>query len=64
MLQIEPRSLIGTWRRFGLAGPVYEIIAEGKRLPAGDETLRIRVIETGEELEYKLADILDDPKER
>ena len=64
MLQIEPRTLIGTWRRFGLSGPVYEIIAEGKKSPAGDETLRIRVLETGEELEYKIADILDDPRER
>lgn len=64
MLQIEPRTLIGTWRRFGISGPVYEIIAEGKKLPAGDETLRIRVLETGEELEYKIADILDDPRER
>ncbi|HAS51523.1 MAG TPA: hypothetical protein DCS21_07195 [Gammaproteobacteria bacterium] len=64
MLQIQPRNLIGTWRRFGQFGPVYEIIAEGKKLPEGDETLRIRVIESGEELEYKLTDILDDPKER
>ncbi|MBS1223992.1 MAG: hypothetical protein H6R24_670 [Proteobacteria bacterium] len=64
MLQIEPQTLIGTWRRFGISGPVYEIIAEGKKLPAGDETLRIRVVETGEELDYKLADILDDPRER
>ncbi len=64
MLQIEPQALIGTWRRFGISGPVYEIIAEGKKLPAGEETLRIRVVETGEELDYKLADILDDPKER
>lgn len=64
MLQIESQDLIGTWRRFGLSGPVYEIIAEGKKLPAGDETLRIRVVETGEELDYRLADILDDPKER
>ena len=64
MSQIEPQDLIGTWRRFGLSGPVYEIIAEGKKLPAGDETLRIRVVETGEELDYRLADILDDPKER
>ena len=64
MLQIEPQTLIGTWRRFGISGPVYEIIAEGKKLPAGDETLRIRVVETGEELDYKLVDILDDPKVR
>jgi len=64
MLQAEPQTLIGTWRRFGIFGPVYEIVAEGNRLPTGDETLRIRVIETGEELDYKLADVLDDPKER
>ncbi len=63
-MHIEPQSLIGTWRRFGLSGPVYEIISEGKKLPAGDETVRVRVIETGEELDYKLADVLDDPKER
>ena len=49
MLQIEPQSLIGTWRRFGVVGPVYEIVSEGKILPTGDETLRVRVIETGEE---------------
>ncbi|MDS4023000.1 MAG: DUF5397 family protein [Candidatus Competibacter sp.] len=64
MLQIEPHNLIGTWRRFGISGPVYEILAEGEKLPTGDETLRVRVIETGEELDYKLTDILDDPKER
>ncbi len=64
MLQIEPQALIGTWRRFGVAGPVYEILSEGATLQTGDETLRIRVIETGEELDYKLADVLEDPKER
>ena len=64
MLQIEPQTLIGTWRRFGMFGPVYEIVAEGEKLPTGDDMLRVRVVETGEELDYKLADILDDPKER
>ena len=64
MLQIEPQTLIGTWRRFGLSGPVYEIVSAGETLPTGDETLRVRVVETGEELDYRLADVLDDPKER
>lgn len=63
-MHIEPQSLLGTWRRFGLFGPVYEIVSEGKKLPFEDETVRVRVIETGEELDYKLADVLDDPKER
>ena len=44
MLQIEPQSLIGTWRRFGVVGPVYEIVSEGKILPTGDETLRVRLL--------------------
>ena len=26
--------------------------------------MRVRVVETGEELDYRLADILDDPRER
>ncbi|MFO7639720.1 MAG: DUF5397 family protein [Candidatus Competibacteraceae bacterium] len=64
MLQIEPQTLVGTWRRFGISGPVYEILARGEKLPTGDETLRVRVVETGEELDYRLSDVLDDPKER
>ncbi len=60
---IEPEKLVGTWRRFGPVGPVYEIIKAGRQLPDGDRMMRIRVIESGEETEYKLTDILD-PKER
>jgi Family of unknown function (DUF5397) len=29
----------------------------------GDRTMRARVVETGEELDYRLAGILDDPQE-
>ena len=59
----EPRDLVGTWRRFGAVGPVYEIIGVGQ--PAGgDQVMRIRVVESGEEADYKLADVLDDPRER
>ena len=63
-MQVEPQTLIGTWRRFGVYGPVYEILAEGEALPKGQKFMRVRVIESGEELDYTLADILDDPKER
>ena len=59
-----PTSLIGTWRRFGAAGPVYEIIAAGEELPGGDYMMRVRLVETQEELDYRLADIIDDPLER
>jgi len=60
----SPSSHIGTWRRFGQVGPVYEVIAEGSALPDGDRLLRVRVIETGEEVDYRLTDLLDDPRER
>lgn len=59
-----PQALIGTWRRFGPLGPVYEVVAAGKSLDGGDRSMRIRVVESGEELDYRLSDILDDPRDR
>jgi hypothetical protein len=64
MNMMQQPELVGTWRRFGAVGPVYEIIGEGPELPDGDRLMRIRVVESGEEVDYKLTDILDDPKER
>jgi len=65
MMQVHtPSALVGTWRRFGTVGPVYEIIGTGGELPNGDRLMRIRVIESGEEVDYRLAEILDDPRER
>ncbi|MBF0333732.1 MAG: DUF5397 family protein [Alphaproteobacteria bacterium] len=58
------QAVIGTWRRFGLAGPVYQVVKEERELPNGDHLMRVRVVESGEEIEYKLSDILDDPRER
>jgi hypothetical protein len=63
-MHIEPQPLIGTWRRFGAYGPVYEILSEGEDRPKGGKAMKVRVIKSGEELDYTLADILDDPKER
>jgi hypothetical protein len=60
----QPANLIGTWRRFGAVGPVYEIIGTGKDLSGGDCLMRVRVVETGEEVDYRLTEILDDPRER
>lgn len=59
----EPPRLVGTFRRFGAAGPVYEIAAAGKELPDGDVAMRIRVVESGEELDYPYSAIIEDPKE-
>jgi hypothetical protein len=60
MQHIEPRSVIGTWRRFGAVGPAYEIIAVGDELPNGDRAVKIRLAETGEEVDYTLNRAIDD----
>jgi hypothetical protein len=63
--EVMPTSrLVGTWRRFGAVGPVYEIIRAGSAAPGGPPAMRIRVVETGEELDYPIGSILSDPKER
>ena len=61
---LQPQSLLGTWRRFGAVGPVYEIVAAGPELPDGDRMMRVRVLESGEEVDYRYTDIMDDPRER
>lgn len=55
-LTTQPKTLtlVGSYRRFG-DGPVYQIVS----MVDGD-TAVIRVVESGEELEYPLAKILDD----
>ena len=61
---MQPVSLVGTWRRFGAAGPVYEVIGVARTDASGESVMRIRVIESGEEADYRMTDILDDPRER
>jgi hypothetical protein len=61
MQNIEPRSLIGTWRRFGAIGPAYQIISVGDPTPDGtDQIIKIHVAETGEEVDYTLNRVVDD----
>jgi hypothetical protein len=38
--------------------------ARGGELAGGNQLMRVRVVETGEELDYRLSEILDDPVER
>ena len=60
---IASLPLVGTWRRFGTTGPVYEIIGVGSELARGDCLMRVRV-ETGEDVDYRFTEILDDSRER
>lgn len=56
--------LIGTWRRFGETGPVYEIVGYGDPQATDDVVMRVRIVETDERLDYRLASILEDPEAR
>ncbi len=61
MSYIENNSLIGSWRHFGETGPAYEVIALGPLTPDGtDRSVRIRLAETGEEVDYLLSKLIDD----
>ena len=59
-----PQSLLGTWRRFEAHGPVYQVVDLGRVLDGGDRVMRVKVVETGEECDCRVAEILDDPRER
>ena len=55
-----PAHLVGTFRRIGLIGPIYEIVGQQT---VGDNSLApIRVLESGEEADYPIKDILNDPE--
>ena len=60
---LKAAEVVGSWRRFGMVGPVYQVIGEGSPTPNGDRLMRIRVVETGEEDDYSLTKVLDDPRE-
>lgn len=57
-----PDLLIGGFRRFGPFGPVYQVL-EKLRDEGDDIIMKVRVVDTGEEAEYRYTHILDDPKE-
>lgn len=62
LFTVDPRRLVGAWRRFGSVGPVYEIAGVDHVLEDGDRIMRIRVLESGEGVDYRLTHLLDDPK--
>ena len=49
-------SLLGSFRTFGEFGPVYECL----KIVAAD-MLRVRVLDSGEEIDYPVQSALEDP---
>jgi hypothetical protein len=52
----DPHKLVGQFRRFGEAGPAYEILRIDSKVDAW-----IRVVHSEEELAYPIAEIVADP---
>ena len=60
---VDMSALIGTMRRVGLAGPPYEVLGPAAPNAAGRAQMRILLIESGEEVEHYLDELLIDPLE-
>ena len=60
---VDMSTLVGTVRRFGLVGPPYEVIGPAPVSTGGEPRMRIRLIESGEETDYALTQLLADPSE-
>ena len=58
-----PAHIVGQFRRFGPVGPVYEVVSLGQLDQAGERWVKVRLVENGEEADYKLVDALQDPFE-
>ena len=56
----DTKKLIGTFRRFGKYGPVYEIIAV--RVEGTSSVVDLEVPESGDKVTVPLAEVLQDPK--
>ena len=52
-------DLVGSFRTFGAEGPAYQVLHN-----RGEEIVRVRVLETGEELDYPTPQAIGDPEAR
>lgn len=53
-------SLTGGVRRIGDTGPIYQVLGLGRSLLKGKPSMRIEFLESGEIIDYPLADLLED----
>lgn len=55
-------ALLGSFKTLGAFGPAYQVVEPVRQLADGDWLVRIRLLETGEEVEYRYLHLLSDPK--
>lgn len=59
---VEPSALLGRFRQFGAHGPVYQVTGVLKDDTIKGKMLKVRVVESGEELPYPYREALNDPE--
>lgn len=57
-LKLPLDQILGSFRTFGRLGPLYQILDVAGPQTGPDVIVRVRVVESGEELEYALDDPL------
>ena len=63
LVQALPPTLpVGKIKCFGVFGPKYEVGQPIRQLDDGDWMVRIKMVETGEEAEYRYTRLIDDPE--
>jgi Family of unknown function (DUF5397) len=60
---VDMSVLIGSIRRFGLVGPPYEVIGSARPSKSGAPQMRIHLLESNEDVDYPVSDIINDPIE-
>jgi hypothetical protein len=57
-----PSVPTGKIKSFGAFGPKYEVGKPLRQLDDGDWMVEVKMVETGESVEYRLTHVCDDPE--
>jgi hypothetical protein len=61
-IELVPQVPLGKIKSFGIFGPKYEVGLPIRQLEDGDWLVEVKMVETGETAEYRLARLRDDPE--
>ncbi len=63
---IDPAPVVplGRFKTFGPLGPKYEIVGTGRQGPNKEWLVPIRLVDSGEQMEYRYSRVQQDPDAR
>lgn len=61
-IRVPSVAELGRFHSFGTVGPVYEVMGPPEAANGDGWTMRIRVVESGEEVRYPVTKIQNDPQ--